>query len=93
MWPTTELVQCLVYSENGRSVDTVLVGGEVLLGWGRSLRIDEDALGRQACDLDERIQHARRRWASRKGAPEVAERLHVTEEEYLEAHALSESNQ
>ena len=82
MWPAADLAQALVYSENGRSVDTVLVGGNVVLEKGESPYIDEGALGRQAGELAERVERARHEWAGRKRIPEVAERLRAAEEEY-----------
>ena len=85
MWPSTELVQSLVYSENGRSVDTVLVGGEVLLENGRSLRIDESELARQAEKLAAKVDSARQKWAERKRDPEVMGRERAAEESYREA--------
>ncbi len=91
MWPATELVQSLVYSENGRSVDTVLVGGEVLLEGGRSLRIDESELARQARKLASKVEEARVEWAERKRAPEVMERARVAETAYREAARVEKS--
>ena len=85
MWPATELVQSLVYSENGRSVDTVLVGGEVLLEGGRSPRIDESELARQAEQLAAKVEEAREKWADRKRAPDVLERARAAERDYREA--------
>ena len=85
MWPAANLVQALVYSENGGSVDTVLVGGNVVLENGESPRIEEAALGRQAGALAERVERARHEWAGRKRIPEVAERLRAAEEEYRQA--------
>lgn len=85
MWPAADLAQALVYSENGNSVDTVLVGGTVVLEKGQSPRIDEGVLGRQAGELAERVERARHEWAGRKRIPEVAERLRVAEEEYRQA--------
>ena len=90
MWPSTELVQSLVYSENGRSVDTVLVGGEVLLEDGRSLRIDESELARQAEKLAAKVQEAREKWAEQKRDPEVVERARAAEKSYREAAAMLE---
>jgi len=90
MWPSTELVQSLVYSENGRSVDTVLVGGEVLLEDGRSLRIDESELARRAERLAAKVQEAREKWAERKRDPEVVERARVAEKSYREAASILE---
>ena len=85
MWPAADLVQSLVYAENGGSVDTVLVGGDVVLEDGVSPWIDEDALGRQAAELAERVSGARQQWADRKLSPEIAQRLRGAEEEYREA--------
>ena len=65
MWPAADLVQALVYSENGSSVHTVLVGGQIVLENGQSPRIDEAALGRQAGELAERVERARLEWAGR----------------------------
>ena len=89
MWPATDLVQSLVYSENGSSVDTVLVAGEVLLEGGRSLRIDEHELARQAENLAERVAEARQEWADRKRAPEVMEKARAAEQEYREAASMA----
>ena len=89
MWPPTELVQSLVYSENGRSVDTVLVGGEVLLKGGRSLRIDESEVARQAEKVAEKVREAREKWAEHKRAPEVMERERAAERGYREAAATA----
>ena len=89
MWPAADLVQSLVYSENGSSVDTVLVAGEVLLEGGRSLRIDESELARQAENLAERVAEARQEWVDRKRAPEVMERTRAAEREYREAASMA----
>ena len=85
MWPAADLVQSLVHSENGRSVDTVLVGGNVVLTGGESPRMDEAALGRQAAELAERVERAGQEWSRRKLTPEVAERVRGPEKEYREA--------
>ena len=89
MWPSTELVQSLVYSANGRSVDTVLVGGDVLLEGGRSLRIDEVDLARQAEKLAAKVEDARRQWADRKRTPEVMEKAREAERGYREAASMA----
>ena len=92
MWPAADLVQSLVYSENGRSVDTVLVRGKVVLQDGVSPHIDEASLDRQAAALAERVAQAREQWTGRKSSPEVAERLRAAEEEYREvASTVTES--
>ena len=85
MWPAADVAQALVYSENGGSVDTVLVAGNVVLENGESPRVDEVTLGRQAGELAERVERARHEWAGRKRIPEVAERLHAAEKEYRQA--------
>ena len=82
MWPAADLAQALVYSENGSSVDTVLVGGDVVLENGKSPRIDEAALGRRAGELAERVARARQQWAHLMLTPEIAERLRAAEDEY-----------
>ena len=88
MWPAADLVQALVYSENGSSVDTVLVGGNVVLENGSSPHIDEAALGRQAEALAERVERARSERAAHKLTPEIAERLQAAEHEYREAASM-----
>ena len=88
MWPAADLAQALVYSENGRSVDTMLVGGDVVLENGESPRIDEAALGRQAGELAERVARARSERAARKLTPDIAERLQAAEHEYREAASM-----
>lgn len=85
MWPAADLVQALIYSENGSSVDTVLVGGNVVLENGKSPHIDETALGRQAGALAERVERARQEWAGLMRTPGIAERLRAAEEEYRQA--------
>ena len=85
MWPAADLVQSLVHSENGRSVDTVLVGANVVLTGGESPRIDEAALGRQAAELAERVATARNEWSGRKRTPELAARIRTAEREYRKA--------
>jgi len=85
MWPATDLVQNLVYSENGRSVDTVLVGGEVLLEDGKSLRIDESQLAEQACRLVQKVEAAKEEWLRQKRSPDLIERYRTAEQDYREA--------
>jgi len=85
MWPATDLVQNLVYSENGRSVDTVLVGGEVVLEDGKSVRIDESELAAQARELAQKVEAAKAKWSSQKGSPELIERYRDAERDYREA--------
>ena len=87
MWPAADLAQALVYSENGSSVDTMLVGGEVVLEGGRSPRIEEAGLALQAEQLAGRVEQAREKWANRRRAPEVMERMRVAEREYRDAAA------
>ena len=64
MWPGCDLVQALVYAENGRSVDTVLVGGEVVLKEGKSVRINEVELEKQATHLIGKVQESKEKWLS-----------------------------
>ena len=88
MWPAADLAQALVYSENGSSVDTMLVGGDVVLENGESPRIDEAALGRQAGELAGRVERARSERTARKLTPDIAERLQAAEHEYREAASM-----
>ena len=46
--PLGDLVNHLVLYEDGRSVDTVIVGGEVVVRGGRCTRVDEDAIYAEA---------------------------------------------
>jgi hypothetical protein len=48
------MLNSLVLGELGRSVDTVVVAGEVVLEHGRSTRIDEDQLWQQTNDVVQR---------------------------------------
>lgn len=48
--PRSDVLGSLVYVETGASVDTVLVGGRVLLRGGRVLTVDEDRLRTRAQD-------------------------------------------
>jgi 5-methylthioadenosine/S-adenosylhomocysteine deaminase len=49
----------LVYSENGASVDKVLVAGEILVDGGRHTKVDESAL---LAELAERLPPIEERW-------------------------------
>jgi 5-methylthioadenosine/S-adenosylhomocysteine deaminase len=58
--PLTNVVYNLVYSATGASVDTVIVGGEVVVKKGRLTRIDEDRL------IDEARRKDWRKWLAEK---------------------------
>lgn len=58
--PLIDPVRQLVHAENGASVDTVLVAGEVVLRDGRCTRVDEMALWEEAGDLARRRLEANR---------------------------------
>ncbi len=58
--PLIDPVRQLVHAENGASVDTVLVAGEVVLENGRCTRLDEVALWQEAEDLARRRLEANR---------------------------------
>src|ERR1700712_1501185 len=47
-----------VFGENGASVDTVMIGGRVVLHGGKLLTLDESALRRQAQEAANRLDHA-----------------------------------
>jgi len=49
--PFNSAARQLVYTETGRGVDTVVVGGTVVVDRGRITTIDEDALRREVKDL------------------------------------------
>ena len=66
------------------------MGGEVLLEDGRSLRIDESELARQAERLTAKVQEAREKWAEQKRDPRVVERERAAEKSYREAAAMLE---
>ncbi len=85
MWPGCDLVQTLVYAENGRSVDTVLVGGEVVLKEGKSVRINEVELEKQAWQLNQKVQEAKEKWLSQMRSPALIEKYRLIQEEYQEA--------
>jgi 5-methylthioadenosine/S-adenosylhomocysteine deaminase len=53
--PKKELVNQLVYADLGRSVETVIVGGEVVLEAGRSARVSEENLYREAAAMVAKI--------------------------------------
>jgi cytosine/adenosine deaminase-related metal-dependent hydrolase len=52
--PKEQMINSLVLSELGQSVQTVVVAGEVVLEDGRSTRVDEDKLWRQANEIVQR---------------------------------------
>jgi len=51
MVPLINVANCLVYATDGRSVDTVLVDGRIVVSHGRSVTLDEPALYREAEQL------------------------------------------
>ncbi len=53
--PLLDAVRALVYVETGASVDTVLVGGRVVVQGGVLLTLDESALRREAQEFAERL--------------------------------------
>ena len=74
LWPGCDLVQALVYAENGRSVDTVLVGGEVVLKEGKSVRLNESELEKQVTNLIGKVQEAKEKWLSQMRSPALIEK-------------------
>lgn len=89
LWGSTELVQALVYSENGTSVDTVLVGGDVVLRAGRSVRVDERDLEAKVKELARRVAAASDAWSERRHHAETAKERRAIENEYLAAERES----
>ena len=53
--PKQQLMNALVYSEVGRSVDTVLVGGDTVLENGQIINVNTSALLEEAQELATRI--------------------------------------
>jgi guanine deaminase len=53
--PRNDLHAQMVYSENGSAVDTVLVGGDIILQGGKPTRVDEQAVYRNAQSAIERV--------------------------------------
>jgi 5-methylthioadenosine/S-adenosylhomocysteine deaminase len=73
--PLNDLARHLVYSENGSSVRTVLVGGRIVMDAGRCLAIDEEAVMSEARELsqDFLFRHA------------ASEKAHAAYEPYFKA--------
>src|SRR5262245_3514325 len=67
--PLNDAVGSLVYAETGASVDTVLVGGRVIMQAGRVLTVDESSLRTRAQDAADRAR------ARNAGAWQLAARL------------------
>jgi cytosine/adenosine deaminase-related metal-dependent hydrolase len=53
--PAPQLANQLVYAELGASVDTVVVGGKIVVRHGRMVSIDEDALWAEAREVIDRL--------------------------------------
>lgn len=53
--PLNEVVQQLVFCENGQSVDTVLVDGKIVVKDGRPTRVKEKALARKVQPVSQRM--------------------------------------
>ena len=64
--PQHDLINCLVYSAQGKGVDSVIIDGEVVLKKGRFTRFDQDAayaeIDRQARSIANRLGFPRPRW-------------------------------
>jgi len=72
--PLSDPVTALVYAETGASVDTVLVGGQVVVEHGRVTTVDEDRIFARAQDAADRqrAQSAQARAVAERLAPYVA---------------------
>jgi cytosine/adenosine deaminase-related metal-dependent hydrolase len=75
--PRSDVLGSLVYVETGASVDTVLVGGKVLLRGGRVLTVDEDRLRTRAQTAADGLRARRSfalaaRWRRTRGLPRSA---------------------
>lgn len=74
--PLNRPVASFVFSENGASVDTVIVGGEIVVQSGQCSKIDERAIRRRA-------RSGRRRLSGQPGAEQIRRR---TEPSYRRCH-------
>lgn len=54
--PINDIINALVYSETGADVETVLVGGRVILDGGRALNVDEEKLRGRAQTASDSIR-------------------------------------
>jgi 5-methylthioadenosine/S-adenosylhomocysteine deaminase len=85
MWPHADVIQALVYAENGSSVDTVLVGGEVVLTDGESTPFNHSELQKRVKDVEGKVKLARATWENQKKSQEFKDRFHALVQEYQEA--------
>jgi 5-methylthioadenosine/S-adenosylhomocysteine deaminase len=85
MWPHTEVIKALVYSENGSSVDTVLVAGEIVLENNKSTRMNEREIENRAKQIVEKVMIAKEAWKQQKRSAEFMERYRSLEKEYWDA--------
>jgi 5-methylthioadenosine/S-adenosylhomocysteine deaminase len=85
MWPHADVIQALVYAENGSSVDTVLVGGEVVLTDGESTRFNHSELQKRVKDVEGKVKLARATWENQKKSQEFKDRFRALVQEYQEA--------
>ena len=53
--PCHDIVSQIVFTENGAAVDSVMIGGRMVLDHGRLTTIDEKKLRRDACAAAERL--------------------------------------
>ena len=54
-YPLNDVIHQLVYCENGQSVDTVLVNGEIVVRDGRLTRVDENTLTTAAAPVSKKM--------------------------------------
>jgi 5-methylthioadenosine/S-adenosylhomocysteine deaminase len=87
MWPHADMdiVKALVYAENGSSVDTVLVGGEVVLKDGESTRFKQSDLQKRVQDVEEKVQLAKAIWENQKKSQDFKDRSCALTQAYQEA--------
>jgi 5-methylthioadenosine/S-adenosylhomocysteine deaminase len=85
LWPHPDVLQALVYAENGSSVDTVLVGGEIVLKNGESTRFKHSELQKRVQDVEEKVKLAKAIWENQKKSQEFKDRSRAVAQEYQEA--------
>lgn len=86
MWAGLNPVQTLVFAENGASVDTVLVNGEIILEKGKSALISESELKGKVKQLAEKVRIAEKEWIIQKSSKGVIEKYQSIEKEYRNSH-------
>jgi 5-methylthioadenosine/S-adenosylhomocysteine deaminase len=88
--PCHDLVTQIVFTENGAAVDSVMIGGRMVLDRGRITTIDEAKLRRDACSAAERLfaANAPMRSFAQALAPAIGRFCHALACEPYHVHRL-----